>query len=54
MGIEDFIKHLDGARVPGGCEYCEAYQTAETDTFGIHHIEIHHDDWCPWWQEYHM
>jgi hypothetical protein len=38
---------LDGARIPGGCDQCEAYQTAEPMRAGVWTITVHHDDWCP-------
>lgn len=39
---------LDGARIPGGCDYCDAYQTVVPGGVGIWHMTTHHDDWCPW------
>jgi hypothetical protein len=44
------ITALDGARIPGGCEDCDAYQdvTANADGPGLHKITVRHDDWCPW------
>lgn len=39
---------LDGARLPGGCDDCEAYQTVEPGPFpGVWINRVHHDDWCP-------
>jgi hypothetical protein len=38
---------LDGQRVPGGCEHCDAYQTVRPVSAGMWSISIHHDDWCP-------
>jgi hypothetical protein len=38
---------LDGARLPGGCDRCDAYQTVTPATAGVWAITVHHDDWCP-------
>lgn len=38
---------LDGARIPGGCEDCDAYQTVRPGIAGVWHINVHHDSWCP-------
>jgi len=38
---------LDGARIPGGCDQCDAYQTVQPIIDGAWTITIHHDDWCP-------
>lgn len=38
---------LDGARIPGGCDHCDAYQTVEPLSPGVWSLGIHHDDWCP-------
>jgi hypothetical protein len=38
---------LEGARIPGGCESCDAYQTAEPVEAGVWLVTVHHDDWCP-------
>jgi hypothetical protein len=44
------IRAHDGARIPGGCDHCNAYQEIRADYWapGIHSIAIQHDDWCPW------
>jgi hypothetical protein len=39
---------LDGARIAGGCDYCNAYQTVEPIEAGVWTCRVHHDDWCPW------
>ncbi|MCT2282370.1 hypothetical protein M3G91_32710 [Micromonospora chalcea] len=43
------IRSLNGARIPGGCHTCDAYQTIHADAHGpgLHRIAVHHDDWCP-------
>jgi hypothetical protein len=38
---------IDGARVPGGCDSCDAYQSAEPIEAGVWIIAVYHDDWCP-------
>lgn len=38
---------LDGKRIPGGCETCDAFQTAESVSAGVWKITVHHDEWCP-------
>ena len=44
------ITALDGARIPGGCGQCNAYQVirAAQGHPNLHVIEVYHDDWCPW------
>lgn len=39
---------------PGGCDYCDAIQEVVRDKElpGIVHINIRHDDDCPWFLEY--
>lgn len=46
------IAAMDGARVPGGCDYCDAYQVvrAMQGHPNLHTVSVCHDDWCPWWQ----
>ncbi|MEU8391525.1 hypothetical protein [Micromonospora sp. NPDC048843] len=43
------IRSQDGARLPGGCHTCDAFQTVRADAYGanVHSITVHHDDWCP-------
>ena len=38
---------LEGARIPGGCEDCDAYKTAHPMAAGMWNIAVYHDDWCP-------
>jgi hypothetical protein len=38
---------LDGGRVRGGCECCDAYQTVQLVSPGVWDVTVHHDDWCP-------
>ena len=43
------IAALDGARIPGGCDSCDAEQVVQAHARGadIHMITIRHDDGCP-------
>ncbi len=47
MTIHHTFAALDGARIPGGCDTCDAEQEPRIDAHGVIHIRIHHDDWCP-------
>lgn len=38
---------LDGKQIPGGCDYCDAYQTVTPVVSGVWNITVHHDDDCP-------
>jgi hypothetical protein len=38
---------LDGAKVPGGCPRCDAYQTVDPLAAGDWLLTIVHDDDCP-------
>jgi hypothetical protein len=46
--LANVLGPLDGAQIPGGCDWCNAYQTVRAETAGFWHITTHHDDWCPW------
>lgn len=43
---------LDGERVPGGCEDCDAYQEVTAVNPGVWSITVHHDDDCPFLAAY--
>jgi hypothetical protein len=45
--LTDLLGPLDGARIPGGCHHCDAYQTTHPVEAGVWSITVHHDDWCP-------
>lgn len=45
--IARLVGPLDGTRIPGGCDTCDAYQTVEPVLSGWWNISVHHDDWCP-------
>ena len=38
---------LEGARIPGGCDHCDAFQTVAPAAAGVWSLNVHHDDWCP-------
>lgn len=39
---------LDGARLPGGCDDCDAFQTVDPGSVaGVWINRVHHDEWCP-------
>lgn len=42
---------LDGARIPGGCDTCDAYQTVRRLARGVWDVTVYHDDWCPFLAE---
>lgn len=46
-GMLRMLGPLDGEKIPGGCEQCNAYQTAELLGPGVWNISVHHDEWCP-------
>lgn len=50
----DFLNLIgphDGARFPGGCESCNAYQTLKlVDRLEVR-ITTHHDKTCPAWRD---
>ena len=45
--LTNMLGPLDGARVRGGCDACDAYQTVKPITAGVWNIDVHHDPWCP-------
>jgi len=38
---------LEGAEIPGGCDFCDAVQTVEPVKAGIWLPTVHHDPRCP-------
>ena len=44
-----YIAALDGARIPGGCHHCGAYQIVRAYAHGadFHQISVYHDGGCP-------
>lgn len=45
--LDDIFSQTENQPIEGGCDMCDAYQTVETLSPGIHIIHVHHDDWCP-------
>ena len=45
--LDDLFSQIGAEQIPGGCDHCEAYQTVETTSPGVHMIFVHHDDLCP-------
>jgi hypothetical protein len=45
--VVNILGPFDGAQIPGGCDQCDAYQTAAAVQAGIWVITVHHDNWCP-------
>ncbi len=46
--ISQTLNSLDGARIPGGCGTCDAYQTIQSQGHpAVAVLTVHHDDWCP-------
>lgn len=45
---EAVLAALDGIRIDGGCEHCDAYQTIQANALpGLAILHVYHDDWCP-------
>lgn len=44
-----FLASIDGARILGGCDSCDAYQVvqARVGHRDVHVIKVFHDDGCP-------
>jgi hypothetical protein len=45
--LRDVLGPLDGGRIPGGCDSCDAYQVPTCIARNVWTIVVHHDDWCP-------
>lgn len=46
--IRQYLASLDGARIPGGCDDCDAYQTVDATHAPLFVLNVHHDATCPW------
>lgn len=42
-----FLVDMDGLRLAGGCQDCDAYQTVDASLAPIYRITVHHDGTCP-------
>jgi hypothetical protein len=49
--LVDLLAPLDGARIYGGCDDCDAYQTVTAESAGVWQIHVWHDDECPTYQQ---
>ncbi len=47
MSFLDGLAALEGLRLPGGCDECDAYQTVDASHAPFYRINIHHDESCP-------
>jgi hypothetical protein len=47
--VSEYLASIDGARIPGGCDACDAYQVvqARAGHRDVHLIKVFHDDDCP-------
>jgi hypothetical protein len=45
--FDELFAKVEGDRIPGGCDQCDAYQVLEQLSPGVHALNIHHDDDCP-------
>lgn len=45
--VANTLGRLDGARIPGGCDQCDAYQTVRAEAPGVWVIDVFHDEGCP-------
>jgi hypothetical protein len=41
-----FLDALDGARIPGGCDTCNAYQDVDATHAPVYRLVVSHDDDC--------
>jgi len=46
--LAQMLGRLEGARIPGGCDHCNAYQTAAPLRAGVWRLTVHHDQDCAW------
>jgi hypothetical protein len=51
--VTELLAPIDGQRIPGGCDHCNAYQVLTLHKWGpnAHAMTTHHDGWCPWLAE---
>lgn len=47
--VRQALDTLVGTAQDGGCDDCDAF-TAVTLDQGIHFLNVHHDDTCPWYR----
>lgn len=46
-GLRHLLGELEGSRIAGGCDDCDAFQTTTLLAPGVWTITVHHDDTCP-------
>lgn len=44
--LTDVLGPLDGARIAGGCDHCDAYQRVEAVLAGVWALHVFHDEGC--------
>lgn len=47
QAVAKLLGPLDGARIPGGCDHCDAYQSPRPLAPGVWIIDVFHDNRCP-------
>jgi len=45
------LSPLEGERIPGGCDRCDAFQIVEPIDGGVWTLTVYHDDNCPFLKE---
>lgn len=45
--LEAMLGPLEGTRIPGDCDYCDAYQIPRKVAARVWILCVHHDDDCP-------
>jgi hypothetical protein len=43
----NILGSMDGTRIRGGCESCDAWQEMKTIGGGVFSLDVYHDDGCP-------
>lgn len=44
--VHSMLDSLDGLRLTGGCDRCDAYTEVRTDSDGVYVATVRHDDSC--------
>ncbi len=47
MSFLDELGALEGLRIPGGCDDCDAYQVVDASHAPIFRLNVCHDERCP-------
>lgn len=48
--LDRLHEQVEGQRLPGGCDDCDAYQTLDKHDSGVFMLAVHHDDTCPFYR----